>query len=52
MTDSNDLPLICPRCKNANKPGAKPMIEVNNGTVTCVACGETWPLKPKPRDAA
>lgn len=51
MPDNNEIPIICPRCQNANKPNAKPMIEINNGTITCVGCGHTWPLKPRP-DAA
>jgi len=42
------LPIICPRCQSANKPGAKPTIEIDNGTYTCVACGHSW---PKPDDA-
>ena len=46
-----DLPLRCSKCGGMNKPNAKPMIEINNGTATCVACGATWPITP-PKDAA
>jgi DNA-directed RNA polymerase subunit RPC12/RpoP len=43
MTETdNEVPVICPRCGTADKPGAKPMIEVNNGNYTCIGCGHTF----------
>jgi Zn ribbon nucleic-acid-binding protein len=45
MTDRHPeppLPVVCPNCLAMDKPHAKPVIEVNNGTYTCVACGHSW----------
>ena len=55
MTDPKTptpAPYICPRCQAANKPGASPTIVLDNGTISCQACGHAWtPAKP-PKDAA
>jgi transposase-like protein len=49
----NEIPVICPRCGTADKVGAKPMIEVNNGDYTCIGCGYTFVPTPLPEpDAA
>lgn len=51
MSDRQPAPpyLKCPSCGAMNKPGAKPTLEMENGTVTCVSCGTNF--KP-PKDAA
>jgi hypothetical protein len=54
-TVSNDVPIMCPRCQMIDKPGAKPMLEINNGSVTCIGCGHTFvpsPMVPPEPDAA
>lgn len=36
------LPLICPNCLAMDKPNASPTIKVDNGTLSCTACGHSW----------
>lgn len=52
MIAPQPVPIICPRCASADKPGAKPTMEINNGTVTCVGCGHTFTIPPQRPTAA